>query len=199
MKQIIRSVIAIWLVVVFLLSATGAFIRSPGTPPIPLLIGVTVPLVVFFAAYRGSAAFRAFVLAIDLIFATAIQAWRAGGLGFLALYAHGVLPGVFAWPAGLGDITIGITAPWVALAIVRRRDFANSRVFVVWNLLGILDLVVAVSIGALNSAFASGAAGEVTTAPMAQLPLVLIPVYFVPLFIMLHLTALCQARRHALV
>jgi hypothetical protein len=30
---------------------------------------------------------------------------------------------------------------------------------------------------------------------MAQLPLVLIPAYFVPLFIMLHLAALFQARR----
>ena len=157
------------------------------------------PLIVFFAAYRGSASFRAFILAADLPLVTAIQAWRAGGLGFLALYAHGILPGVFAWPAGLGDIAIGVTAPWVALALIRRSGFANSRLFVAWNLLGTLDLVVAVSIGAMNSALASGIAGEVTTGPMAQLPLVLIPVYFVPLFFMLHVTALCQARRHTLV
>lgn len=197
MKLMTRGALAIWLVVVFLLGAAGAFVRPPGTPSIPILIGATVPLVVFLAAYRGSAAFRAFILAIDLLLATAIQAWRAGGLGFLALYAHGVLPAVFAWPAGLGDIAIGVTAPWVALALVRRRDFPNSRIFVVWNLLGILDLVVAVSVGALSSALASGVAGEVTTGPMAQLPLVLIPVYLVPLFIMLHLTALLQAQRRA--
>jgi hypothetical protein len=30
---------------------------------------------------------------------------------------------------------------------------------------------------------------------MAQLPLVLIPAYFVPIFVTLHLTALFQARR----
>lgn len=195
MKPIIRAVLAIWLAVVFLLGAAGAFVRHPGTPPIPIFIGATVPLVVFLIAYWGSAAFHAYVLAIDLPLATAIQAWRAGGLGFLALYAHGVLPGVFAWPAGLGDIAIGATAPWVALALVRRPGFATSRVFVVWNLLGILDLVVAVGVGALSSALASGAAGEVTTGPMAQLPLVLIPVYLVPLFIMLHLAALFQPRR----
>jgi len=45
---------------------------------------------------------------------------------------------------------------------------------VVWNLLGILDLVVAVTTGALSSGFVAGLAGKVTTAPMAQLPLVLI-------------------------
>jgi hypothetical protein len=178
-----------------MLGAAGVFERPPGTLPIPILIGAVVPLIVFFAAYWGSAAFRAFVLALDLVLATAIQAWRAGGLGFLALYVHGVLPGIFAWPAGLGDIAIGVTAPWVALALLRRRGFANSRVFVAWNLLGILDLVVAVSTGALSSALASGAAGEVTTGPMARLPLVLIPAYLVPLFVMLHLAALFQARR----
>jgi hypothetical protein len=196
-RPIIVGVLALWLVVVFLLGAAGAFVRPPGTPPLPILIGATAPLVVFLAAYWGSAAFHAYVLAIDLPLATAVQAWRAGGLGFLALYAHGVLPGVFAWPAGLGDIAIGVTAPWVALALVRRPAFATSRVFVVWNLLGILDLVVAVSVGALSSVLASGVAGEVTTGPMAQLPLVLIPAYLVPLFIMLHLAALFQARRQA--
>jgi hypothetical protein len=116
-------------------------------------------------------------------------------LGFLALTAHGVLPGLFAWPAGLGDIAIGVTAPWVALALIRRPAFGSSGVFVVWNLLGILDLVVAVSMGALSSGFVPGFGGEVTTAPMARLPLVLIPGYLVPMFIMLHLVALFQARR----
>jgi len=197
MRPIIVGVLALWLVVVFLLGAAGAMARPPGTPPVPILIGVTAPVLVFLGAYWGWPAFRAFVLSLDLLLATAIQGWRAAGLGFLALYAHGVLPGAFAWPAGLGDIAIGVTAPWVALTLVRRPGFAISRVFVVWNLLGILDLVVAVSVGGLSSVLASGAAGEVTTGPMAQLPLVLIPAYLVPLFVMLHLAALFQARREA--
>ncbi len=189
--------LALWLVAVFLLGAAGAFVRPPGTPPLPILLVVMIPLAVFVATYWGSAAFHSFVLSVDLPLATAIQAWRAGGLGFLALYVHGVLPGVFALPAGLGDIAIGVTAPWVALALVRRPGFATSRVFVFWNLLGILDLVIAVSAGALSSALASGVAGEVTTGPMAQLPLVLIPAYLVPLFIVLHSAALFQARGQA--
>ena len=191
----VTVVLAIWFALVFLLGTNGAFVRPPEVPPFPILLGATVPLVVFVAAYLGSCAFRAFILAADLRLLTAIQAWRAGGLGFLALYAHGILPGLFAWPAGLGDIAIGITAPWVALALIRRPTFVASRQFVIWNLLGILDLVVAVSAGALSSGFVAGLVGEVTTAPMAQLPLVLIPAYFVPLFIMLHLTALFQTRQ----
>ena len=107
----------------------------------------------------------------------------------------GWLPRLFAWPAGLGDIAVGVTAPFVAQALIRSPSFAGSRRFVVWNILGILDLVVALSMGALNSGFIPGVVGSVTTAPMARLPLVLIPAFLVPLFLMLHLIALLQARR----
>ena len=34
-----------------------------------------------------------------------------------------------------GAIAVGLTAPWVALALVRRPGFATSRLFVGWNLL----------------------------------------------------------------
>jgi hypothetical protein len=185
----------LWLALAFFLSARGSFARAPGALPLPILIGVTAPLLVFLAAFWVSRAFQHFVLTVDLRLVTGIQAWRFAGLGFLALYTYGVLPGRFAWPAGLGDMAIGLTAPWLVLGLIRVRGFAAGRLFVVWNLLGILDLVVAVSTGAIVSALATGAAGEITTAPMAQLPLVLIPAFLVPFFVMLHLTALFQARR----
>ncbi len=197
MKPILAGVLGIWFVVVLVLGGAGAMARPSGAPPLPILIGATAPVIAFLGAYRAWPAFRAYVLSLDLSLAAGVQAWRAGGLGFLALYAHGVLPGAFAWPAGLGDIAIGVTAPWVALALVRRGGFATGRVFLAWNLLGILDLVVAVSAGGLSSMLASGAAGEITTGPMAQLPLVLIPAYLVPLFVVLHLAALFQARELA--
>src|SRR5262245_59247449 len=197
MKSIIAGVLALWFAAVFLLGAAGAIARPAGTPPVPILIAATAPVIAFLGTYWSWPAFRAYVLSLDLPLAAAIQAWRAGGLGFLALYAHGVLPGGFAWPAGLGDIAIGGTAPGVARALVRRPGFAASRAFVVWNLLGILDLVVAVSVGGLSSALASGGAGEVTTGPMARLPLVLIPAYLVPLLVMLHLAAVFQESRRA--
>jgi len=197
-RLLVGALLAIWFALVFFLAVGGAFVRPPQAPPVPILLGFAVPLVVFVTAYLESGAFRTLVLGADLRLLTAIQAWRAGGLGFLALNAHGVLPGLFAWPAGLGDIAIGVTAPWVALALIRRPTFVASPQFAAWNLFGILDLIVAVSTGALSSGFVVGLAGNVTTAPMAQLPLVLIPAYFVPLFIMFHLAALFQARRNPL-
>jgi len=191
---IVAGALAMWFAIVFLLGANGSFAGPPGAPPLPILSGVAVPLLVFLAAFLAVRAFRDFVLSVDLRLVTAIQGWRAAGLGFLSLYTYGVLPGLFAWPAGLGDIAIGATAPWIMLALLRAPAFAAGRVFIAWNVLGILDLVVAVGTGALAAALASGAAGEITTAPMARLPLVLIPAFLVPLSTILHLTAVFQAR-----
>ena len=133
-----------WLVLVLFLSARGSFVRAPGAWPLPILIGVAAPLLVFLAAFWVSRAFHEFILTVDLPLVTGIHAWRFAGLGFLALYTYGVLPGRFAWPAGLGDMAIGLTAPWLVLTLIRVPGFATSRLFVLWNLLGILDLAVAV-------------------------------------------------------
>jgi hypothetical protein len=190
---VIAGVLVVWFALVFILGASGAFVTPPGTPPIPIAIGITAPIIIFLLAFRASRTFRDFVLTADLRLCTGIQAWRMAGLGFLALYAQGALPGLFAWPAGLGDIAIGLTAPWVTLALIRRESFRFSTVFLVWNLLGILDLIVAVTTGVLSSGLAVAIAGAITTAPMARLPLVLIPAYLVPLFVMLHLAAIFQS------
>lgn len=196
-RQFTWTALAAWFAAIFALGAAGSLVSSQDGPPLPMLLSVVVPLVVFVAAYRGWQPFRAWLLSADLSLITAVQAWRTVGLAFLALFAYGLLPGVFALPAGLGDIAIALTAPWVAVALRRDRAYAGSRGFAVWNLLGILDLAVAVVVGGLSTGFLAGFTAGVTTAPLARLPLVLIPAYFVPLFIMLHLTALFQARRAA--
>jgi hypothetical protein len=198
LKAAVAVVLAVWLAAVILLGARDAFVSSVGMPPIAIGIAAGTPLIVFFVAFWLSAAFRRFVTSADIRLVAAIEAWRWAGFGFISLYVYGVLPGRFAWPAGLGDMAIGFTAPWIVLALVRRPSFAGSRLFVIWNLLGILDLAAAVSNAALIQSQATGAAGEATVAPMALLPLLLIPAYLVPLFIMLHVTALIQARRVAL-
>lgn len=191
----VTLVLTAWFLLVVSLGAVGAFISRPGTPPVGIAIGVGAPLLLFFAWLRLSPSFRDFVLSLDLRLIAGIQAWRWAGLGFLSLYAYNVLPGIFALPAGLGDMAIGFTAPWVILALVRRPDFATSAAFIRWNVLGILDLAVALTIGTLTAALSTGAPGEISTAPMATLPLLVIPAFLVPLFLMLHTTALMQSRQ----
>ena len=186
-----------WLALIFVVGARGGFVAPPGAPPLGLLIGLVAPLGLFLLGYRTIPQLREFILAADLRIIVGMQAWRWAGFGFLTLYFYGVLPGIFAWPAGLGDMAIGVTAPLVLATLLRRPDFAASKSFVAWNLSGILDLTVAVSIGALVPLLAPNFYGAVTTAPMTRLPLVLVPTFLVPTFLILHLTALFQARRLA--
>jgi hypothetical protein len=195
MKSFVFVVLGVWLGLVLVLGSQGAFVGRPGLPPLPIFFGLAIPLALFFGAYLGWSAFREFILDADLRLVTAVQGWRWAGLGFLSLYAHNILPGLFALPAGLGDMAIGLTAPWMVLGLIRQRSFVASRRYVVWNLLGILDLTVAVSMGVICSGFIRGLTLNVTTSAMAQLPLILIPAYLVPVFIMLHFTALAKARR----
>jgi hypothetical protein len=194
-RLVVKIALIAWLLLVLSLGAAGAFVGRPRTPPIAIGIGVAAPLMLFFAWLRLSRAFREFLHSIDLRLIAGMHAWRWAGLGFISLYAHQVLPAVFALPAGLGDMAVGFAAPWMVLALARQPGFAASRTFVRWNILGIVDLLIAISIGTVSASLATGAPGEISTAPMATLPLLLIPAFLVPFFLMLHVTALMQSRR----
>ena len=165
-------------------SLLGVFDSGP-RPPLPLGLAAVVPVVAFVAAYLTSAPFREFVLSLDLRALALAQTFRVVGIVFIVLYFLGALPGVFALPAGWGDFAVGVTAPVVAW--YWKRPFPY-RTFIVWNALGTLDLVIAVSLGVLASASPVGVlAGDVSTRLMGQFPLSLIPTFFVPLLLIFHL------------
>lgn len=185
--------LAAWFVVVLALGSNGFFVASQGTPPLRLLIASVAPVALFLFSILLSPSIKKLVSSADLKVATAVQAWRLGGYSFLILYGYGYLPGYFAWPAAVGDMFIGVTAP-LMLARMNDPTFVQGRAFAVWNLLGILDLVVAVSMGALGSLLVGNPNGLLPTTIMSQLPLVLVPTFFVPFFVMLHLIALLQAK-----
>jgi hypothetical protein len=192
--QTIKAALAAWLGVVLIAGASGVFIGAPGQPPLPVFAGAVVPLIVFAIAMRASLAFREFLLALDTRLIVAMQAWRYAGFGFIALYANHVLPGLFAWPAGLGDMAIGIVAPWWIVALSKNPDAAGSSGFRLWNALGILDFVIAFTTATVCAMIITTDVPP-TIAPMGQLPLVLVPAFMVPLFAMLHIVALMQSKR----
>ncbi len=194
-KLALAVVLAVWFALAAAAGATGILSTGPDTLARPVLVSVVVPIAVFLALYVGSHRFRGIILTRDIRVATMLQLWRVIGFAFLPLYAYGVLPGLFAWPAGLGDVAIGLSAPFVVLALTRDPGFAHSRRFVVWHLLGLLDFVVAAGTATLASGAVPGlVAGSVTSAAMELWPLSLFPSFIVPLFVFLHLTVLFQVR-----
>ena len=109
---------------------------------------------------------------------------RVAGVAFLLYMALGHLPALFALPAGLGDIAAGIAAPLVA----RRLTRGTGRRAALWfNAFGMTDLVVALTLGALTGFQLLNVTPSST--PISELPLALIPTATVPLFFVLHITA----------
>jgi hypothetical protein len=175
---------------------TGAYLANPNQSVIvPIGITAAIPVVLFLLAYAAIERFRAFVLAQDLRLITQLQLWRVVGFTFLALYAFNVLPGVFAIPAGVGDVAIGIAALFMVRRIDRDPSYVLSNGFARFNLLGLADFAVAiVTSGVASGAFPALIAGGVTSAPMDLWPLNIFPSFIVPIFIILHLTVLLKVR-----
>lgn len=89
---------------------------------------------------------------------------------------RGNLPAVFAVPAGVGDFLVGLTAPLVAVSLLRKRKAVVWAAAITWNALGITDLVYAVTLGVLS--------GQ-TYVQTSYLAVTL--AFFVPLFIISHI------------
>lgn len=162
-------------------------------PPLPLGLAVAGPLAIFAIWFAASSRFREFVLSLNPVALTIAQTWRTGGIAFVVLASFGLLPNIFAQPAGWGDFAVGLTAPLVAFYLVRP---SHKLSFIAWNVAGILDLVTAVTLGVLSSPTPAGVLHPaVTTNAMAVLPLSLIPTFAVPLLLMVHIIAIAQAAR----
>lgn len=186
-KLILGLVIA-WFIFAVVAAEQGAFVNPFQGVGATVGIAAFVPLVVFFVWFGASEGFRRFLLSLDPSTLTALQTWRIIGLVFVVLEAHRALPAVFALPAGYGDIAIGATASLVAWKLANPEHRGS---FVLWQALGILDLVTAVTLGVTARIISPSGP---TMALVTALPLSLIPTFLVPLFTIIHVICIAQAR-----
>ena len=144
------SVLFGWLVVALFLARPGVF-ASAANQPFPLIaLAIGVQIVLGALLICGSRRVREIIDAVPQNWLVGLQFYRVVGLTFLVLYAAGLLPGVFALPAGIGDVLIGLSALLVAVVYARNHPQRDAYV-TLWNWLGITDLVVAVATGFLSS------------------------------------------------
>ena len=163
----------------------GASTRVP-----TVQFGLVLPIIAGLVLYWRWGTLRRAIDAVPQSWLVGVQFYRALGVIFLILFAQGRLPGAFAWPAGTGDFLVGLLAPVVAVAYAQRSASAARGVFA-WNLLGIADLVVAVTTGFLTSPSPlQRLAFDQPNRLITAFPLVVVPVFLVPLSILLHLASL---------
>jgi hypothetical protein len=117
-----------------------------------VLAALLVPLVAGIAMIFGSRTLRAVNAATPPEWLIWAQSYRMAGFIFLFPFLYyGVVPADFAVPAAVGDMLVGALAPAVGLGIA--RGARNARTWAIaWNVLGIVDLVAAPTLGILSGA-----------------------------------------------
>ncbi len=188
--RLVAALLLAWLAAAVALSHAGVFAPRPGAPPfIGLAIAGPILAVGIALAWSGARAPESSLPSL-----MALQLLRVVGFVFVLAGYGGWLPARFAYPAGLGDAFIGVTAPLVALAVARRARGWRALA-VAWNLAGIADLVNAVFFGVTSSpGLLRLFAGEPSTELLTRLPLSLIPTFGVPLALLGHFAALQAIR-----
>jgi hypothetical protein len=179
----ILALLLAWFAGALVLSWSGFYQGTPTrVPTIPF--GLLIPIAGGVVLFWRWPLLRRVIDAVPQSWLVGVQLYRLEGLIFLTLYAAGLLPGAFALPAGIGDVVVGLLAPVVGVAYARRTRPALLRA---WNLLGLADLAVAVTTGFLTSPspvqlLALDRPNELISA----FPLAMIPVFLVPLSVLLH-------------
>ena len=184
----------LWLAIIWSLAINGVF--RPGGNPLPL-----VPLAIFLPAIVGvpillrSKRIGEVLDAMPASWLIGLQVYRVLGGIFLVGWARGVVPGLFALPAGIGDVTTGLLALPVAYSLVSRSGGAVSGA-IAWNIFGLLDFTIAVGIGLLtNPGPFQLIVPSIPNTGLGLYPTVLIPAFAVPSSILLHVLSLRQLRR----
>jgi len=148
-----------------------------------LLVGI-LPLLI-------SPVFRQIIRAAPQTWLVGIHAIRIGGFAWLALMDLQLLPAEFALPTGYADMTVGLLALVMAYLLAKRKPYARPLV-IGWNVLGLLDFVVAVTTAAMyNGPFAAQLAASGVSLLYFNYVL-LIPSFGVPVFGLLHIYSLFQ-------
>lgn len=188
-RYLISALILAWFVAALTIAALGGFTNAYNRLGLSIAVASLAPLIAFAIWFAASKKFRDYTLSLSPALLTSSQSFRLVGFTFVLLEARHSLPAIFALPAGYGDMFIGATATFAAwqLASPRRRG-----AFIAWQVLGVLDLVTAVTLG-VTSPFLDPHGIPVT--PMTVLPLSLIPTFFVPLFLIFHVICIAQARK----
>jgi hypothetical protein len=179
---------AAWFGLIVLLAATGSFGSRVGIGTPGVGVAVFVPLLIGIWAGSRIAAFRSAIAELPLTLLIGVNAVRVLGISFILLYSAGRLPAPFAPVAGWGDIFIGLTALPVAWAVSRQRP-GSSALLLIWNSLGLLDLISAVGLGVTSAPDLPIRLffGEPGTRIMSSLPWILIPAFLVPNLVLTHL------------
>jgi len=176
---------AVWFLIALTLGAAGYVERWRPPTPQAVLVGLTVLLLVAFAAIPH---FRRWLLALDLRWLVGLHVTRFVGFYFLLVYYRdGALPRAFAVPGGWGDIVVATLA---LILVATGKLEPRRRLVAAWNTLGLLDILFVVA-----TATRLTLADPDSMNALLRLPLSLLPTFLVPLIIVDHVVVYWRLAR----
>jgi hypothetical protein len=184
----------LWLALIWGSAVNGVF--RGGVAPFPLLpFAIFLPVIIGAPIVLLSKRMGQALEAMPASWLIALQVYRVLGSAFLIGWARGLVPGIFALPAGIGDVMTGLLAVPVAISLAAGTLEAR-KMAVAWNVFGLLDFTIAVSIGLMiTPGPLQVIVPSIPNATGGIYPNVMIPAFAVPSSILLHVLSLRQLRR----
>jgi len=184
----------LWFAVAWSAAIDGVF--RTGASPLPLLpLAIFLPVIIGAPLLLLSKRVGQVLDAMPVTWLIALQLYRIFGSVWLAAGLRGLLPGVWALPAGIGDVLTGLFAVPTAIALAIGTA-QGRRAAITWNIFGLADLAVAITLGAITSPGPFQLiVPNVPSIGAGAYPNVLTPAFVVPSSILLHALSLRQLIR----
>jgi hypothetical protein len=183
----------LWMAVAWSGAINGVFRTGTRLPALPLAI--FLPVIIGAPVLLLSKRVGQVLDAMPATWLIALQLYRVFGSWALAAGLGGTLPGVFGVPAGIGDTLTGLFAVPAAIAVATGTA-QGRRAAIAWNVLGLADFTVAITLGAITSPGPFQLiVPDVPSIGAGAYPGVLTPALVVPSSILLHALSLRQLRR----
>jgi len=184
----------LWLAIIWSGAVNGVFRPGNNTPPL-IPFAIFLPVIVGVPILLRSKRIGDVLDAMPASWLIGLQVYRVFGSIFLVGWARGAIPGIFALPAGIGDVTTGLLALPVAYYLASRNGDA-VRGAIAWNIFGLVDFTIAVGIGlTITPGPLQLIVPSIPNTGVGLYPTVLIPAFAVPSSILLHVLSLRQLRR----
>jgi len=174
----VAAIVVVWFLLAAAFAARGLFTSLQPPAPQAMIAGLAV---VAWLATRRMGWLRTWSDSVDprvLVLPHLLRAVAAAG--FLQSVSRAELPAGFALPAAWGDLAVAALAALLLCAGAIRTRY-HARAWQVWNVLGLIDIVLVVA-----NAARFGLAHPAAMSPMLRLPLALLPSFLVPIVFVTH-------------
>ena len=186
----------LWFAVAWSAAING--VLRPGASPLPLLpMAIFLPVIIGAPLLLLSKRVGQVLDSMPASWLVALQLYRVFGSWALAAWLRGALPGLFAVPSGIGDMLTGLFAVPAAIAVATSTA-QGRRAAIAWNILGLADFAVAITLGLITSPGRFQLiVPDVSSIGAGGYPGVLTPAFVVPSSILLHALSLRQLIRRS--